>query len=87
MTLDLPNSKKQKIIKIIGKIEKILKKEDRCTENNQSKCERKIKHKLVYIFERIIKNIQKLQKKKIISSQEAAQFVSVLEMIKSKVIR
>ena len=87
-TLDLPNAKKLKLIKIIDKIEKILKKEDRCeTKNNENKCERKTKQKLTNAFEKILLVIQRLEKKKLISHQEALELTNIIGMVRSEMIQ
>lgn len=78
-TLDLPEEKEMKLLKGIEKIEKELTKE----RKNEKDEKQKTKHS----FKKIIKTIEKFEKKGILKREEAAELIEVVVKINGSIVQ
>ena len=78
-TLPLSDKQKTKLLKSIAKIEKILLKE---LKNEKPK-----KNRLENAFQKLINEIQKLKKKKALTTEEARELIKIIEVIEENVIK
>ena len=77
-TLELPKKKEEKLIKKIEKLEKTLEKE--------YKNEYRKKQKIGKAFDRLIKEIEKLEKRKVLTHEEAAELIEIVEKLRDSVV-
>jgi pimeloyl-ACP methyl ester carboxylesterase len=77
-TLDLPKKKQQNLEKQIDKLEKALEKEYK--KEHKKKCRTSI------LFKNVLKEINTLGKKKLISGDEVAQLTEIIEKIQESVV-
>ncbi len=78
-TLDIPDKNKEKLIKKIEKLEKILEKE---FKNEYHK-----KQKMKEIFNNLILKIRQLEKKGALSVEETTTLIDIVEKIRGSVVK
>lgn len=70
--------KEEKLIKKTEKLEKVLEKE--------YKNEYRKKQKIGKAFDRLIKEIEKLEKRKVLTHEEAAELIEIVEKLRDSVV-
>ncbi|OHA25994.1 MAG: hypothetical protein A3D52_01245 [Candidatus Taylorbacteria bacterium RIFCSPHIGHO2_02_FULL_44_36] len=78
-TLDLPDKKEKRLLKVIDRLEKELAKERKKEKAEKLKTEQAFKH--------LLKIIEQYQKKKVLSADEASELISVIGTLMSKVVK
>ncbi|MBI5817011.1 MAG: hypothetical protein HZB09_01145 [Candidatus Yonathbacteria bacterium] len=78
-TLNIPDKNKEKLIKKIEKLEKVIEKE---FKNEYHK-----KQKTKNIFDTLIIKIKQLEKRGVLSSEETSALVDIIEKIKTSMVK
>jgi len=90
LTLNLPEKKKKRLIKILERIEKILETEKKCDnkkkDKNKKKCYANNDKRLDKVFDRLITVVERFKERGILSEADAAELLKVILDIKREMV-